>query len=114
MPSPLKPLLGLLIALLPAFARAADQPVNLPYTQQGNDGNAWMVHFYGYLQQQGNMPVYSNAGVMMLNGASTAGRMQRQAKLDGKTGELILDNLQVGTFNVTRRFQFNKDGPPPV
>jgi hypothetical protein len=108
MTAPRITLLLLLLCSLPLHA--ADQTVNLPYMSPDKDGNQWMVHFYGYLQQQGNMPVYSNTGVLMINGNSTSNRMpQRQAKIDGKTGELILENLQVGTINVTRRFQFNKD-----
>lgn len=100
----------LAVAFIPQFLFAADQTVNLPYMQPDKDGNQWMVHFYGYLQQQGNMPVYSSTGVLTLNGNSTTGRMpQRSAKIDGKTGELILENLPVGTFTVTRRFLFNKD-----
>ena len=105
-----KALFLLVVAALPQFLQAADQTVNLPYLQPDKDGNQWMVHFYGYLQQQGNMPVYSSTGVLTLNGNSTTGRMpQRSAKIDGKTGELVLENLPVGTFSVTRRFLFNKD-----
>ncbi|MEZ0264422.1 MAG: hypothetical protein ACAI43_06825 [Phycisphaerae bacterium] len=89
--------------------RAADQAVTLPYTQPDKDGNNWMVHYYGYLQQQGNMPVYSSTGVLTINGSSTSGRMQRTAKLDGKTGELVIENLPVGQTTVTRRFWFNKE-----
>src|SRR5215217_9119342 len=103
------PALCLLLLLSATPSRAADQLVNLPYTQAGTDGNSWMVHYYGYLQQQGNMPVYSSGGVLTLNGTSASNRMQRQGKIDGKTGELIIDNLVIGTFSVTRRFQFNKD-----
>src|SRR5436190_845046 len=88
---------------------AGDQTVNLPYTHPDKDGNQWYVHFYGYLQQQGQMPVYSNAGVLTVNGASTSGRMQRTAKIDGKTGELVLENLPMGQLTVTRRIQFNKE-----
>src|SRR4051794_5615425 len=91
--------LALIAVAAPAIrsrAAAADQVVNLPYTQPDKDGNQWLVHFYGYLQQQGQMPVYSNAGVLTVNGASTSGRMQRTAKLDGKTGELVLENLPMG------------------
>src|SRR4051794_9151831 len=109
MTAPLKAALATLLLFSPACALAADQSVTLPYTQPAADGNTWMVHFYGYLQQQGNMPVYSSTGVMPLNGIPAQGRMQRPAKLDGKTGELILDNLTIGTFSVPRRFQFNKD-----
>jgi len=100
-----------LLLLAAPFARAAgpDQSVTLPYTQPDKDGNQWMVHYYGYLQQQGNMPVYSSTGVLNINGSSTSGRMQRQAKLDGRTGELVMENLPVGAFTLTRRFQFNKE-----
>src|SRR5438552_19086822 len=103
-----KALALLAVALLPQFLLAADQTVSLPYTQPDKEGNQWMVHFYGYLQQQGNMPVYSSTGVLTINGNATTGRMpQRSAKIDGKTGELVLENLPVGTFTVTRRFLFN-------
>jgi hypothetical protein len=91
-------------------AGAADQIVTLPYQQADKDGNSWVVHFYGYLQQQGNMPVYSSAGVLTVNGNSMATpRMQRQAKLDGKTGELVLEAMPIATVSVTRRFLFNKE-----
>lgn len=107
---PTKALATLLLTLLASTLQAADQTVPLPYTSPDKDGNQWMVHFYGYLQQQGNMPVYSNAGVLTINGMNSSGRVvQRQAKIDGKTGELILENMQMGTVSVTRRFQFNKD-----
>jgi hypothetical protein len=108
----LLPLATLLLLLSTAASRAraaADQVVTLPYQQPDKDGNSWVVHNYGYLQQQGNMPVYSSTGVMMINGNSTSNRMQRQAKLDGKTGELVLEALPVGTVSVTRRFHFNKE-----
>jgi hypothetical protein len=99
-----------LTLLLATSLHAADQIVPLPYQSPDKDGNTWMVHFYGYLQQQGNMPVYSNAGVLTINGVNSAGRIvQRQGKIDGKTGELVLENMLLGTVNVTRRFQFNKD-----
>src|SRR3954464_5808853 len=102
--------LALTLFLAPAL-HAADQTVPLPYTSPDKDGNQWMVHFYGYLQQQGNMPVYSNAGVLTVNGmGSNAARVnQRQAKIDGETGGIVLENMQIGVVTVTRRFQFNKD-----
>jgi hypothetical protein len=105
-----KALITTLALFLAPFLHAADQIVPLPYQSPDKEGNTWMVHFYGYLQMQGNMPVYSNAGVLSVNGMNTAGRIvQRQGKIDGKTGELILENMQLGTVSVTRRFQFNKD-----
>ena len=99
-------LAALALAAAPAAAAGPDQAVTLPYTQPDRDGNQWMVHFYGYLQQQGNTPVYSSTGVLNINGNSTSGRMQRQAKLDGRTGELVIENLPVGTTSVTRRYWF--------
>src|SRR3954452_12162375 len=97
-----------LVAL--SAAAAGDQSVNLPYMQPDKDGNQWMVTYYGYLQQQGQMPVYSTTGVLSINGAPATGRVvQRQAKIDAKTGELVMENLQVGSVTLTRRFQFNKE-----
>jgi hypothetical protein len=92
-----------------AGARAADQTVNLPYVQPDKDGNQWMVHYTGYLQQQGQMPVYSSAGVLLVNGVSAQSRVQRTARVDGKTGELVIENLPAGTMVVTRRYSFNKE-----
>src|SRR5215216_5586152 len=97
------------VAVVGREAMAADQTVTLPYMQPDKDGNQWMVHYYGYLQQQGNTPVYSSAGVLMVNGTSTQGRMQRTGKIDGKTGELVIENLPAGVMTVTRRYQFNKE-----
>ena len=111
MPSTSRVLAAILLTFLLATpSHAADQIVPLPYQSPDKEGNTWMVHFYGYLQMQGNMPVYSNAGVLSVNGMNTAGRIvQRQGKIDGKTGELVLENMQMGTVSVTRRFQFNKE-----
>src|SRR5687768_5854421 len=104
------PIICTLLLAWAGLARGAgDQVVTLPYQQPDKDGNSWMVHYYGYLQQQGNAPVYSSAGVLTINGNSTTNRMQRQAKLDGRTGELVLEPAQVATVTLTRRFQFNKD-----
>lgn len=109
-PAPLSWLVLIALVLPLTPVRAADQTVNLPYMQPDKDGTQWMVNYYGYLQQQGNMPVYSNTGVLTVNGNASTGRMpQRTAKIDGKTGELLLENLAVGTFTLTRRYQFNKD-----
>ena len=112
--NPLGHLRSLVIcALLASWAAvasgAADQVVTLPYQQPDKDGNTWLVHYYGYLQQQGNMPVYSSAGVLTVNGVSTSSRMQRQAKIDGKTGELVLEATPVANVTLTRRFLFNKE-----
>jgi len=59
-----KALTLLIVAFFAPLSLGADQTVTLPYMQPDKDGNQWMVHFYGYLQQQGNMPVYSSTGVL--------------------------------------------------
>ena len=105
-------LLGLVVvAWTPADAlAAADSVVNLPYMQPDKDGNQWMVHFYGYLQQQGNMPVYSNAGVLTINGASSTGRVaSARRRSTARPASWSSRTCQIGGFTVTRRFQFNKD-----
>jgi len=87
----------LAVAFIPQFLFAADQTVTLPYTQPDKDGNQWMVHYYGYLQQQGNMPVYSQGAMLQINGQYPQAR-NNQARVDDKTGELIFDAMQALQF----------------
>src|SRR5437870_1022504 len=42
--------------------------VNLPYFVQDNKGNQWRVYQGGWLQQQGNMPLYSQGAQLTING----------------------------------------------
>ena len=41
--------------------------INLPYQVQDNQGTTWMIYGSGWLQQQGNMPVYSQAAILSIN-----------------------------------------------
>ena len=41
--------------------------VNLPYQVQDNQGTTWMLYGSGWLQQQGNMPVFSQAAILQIN-----------------------------------------------
>src|SRR5688500_16431266 len=66
--------------------------VNLPYTTQDSQGNQWLFYNYGQFQHQGNMPIYSQGGMLQINGAYPTVR-NNQAKIDEKTGEIIFENM---------------------
>ncbi len=102
--------LPILICGLIAFAApAGGQQVNLPYQVPDREGNMWYVHQQAYLQQQGNMPVYGQAGMLQINNANVQSRTQN-GKLDPVTGELILENMAAPNgLKLSRRFLFNKD-----
>src|SRR5947209_9407300 len=82
--------------------------VNLPYMTSDSQGNQWMVYQPGTLQMQGNMPVYSQAAQITING-NQPGMQHNVARLDDKNNELILENMVVGTLTLTRRMQFNAE-----
>ncbi len=80
--------------------------INLPYPQADNNGNQWMLCQGGFLQQQGNMPLYSQGGLIMANNQRVQ-QNNNQARTDDATGEIILDNLTVGQIQFTRRVKFD-------
>jgi hypothetical protein len=83
--------------------------VNLPYFVQDNKGNQWRVYQGGWLQQQGNMPLYSQGAQIMINGAQP-NMNNNQGRMDDKTGELVLENLQAQNgLVVTRRIFVDKE-----
>jgi hypothetical protein len=83
--------------------------VNLPYSVQDNKGNQWRVYQGGWLQQQGNMPLYSQGAQIMING-SQPNMNNNQGRIDQKTGELVLENLNAQNgLAVTRRIFIDKD-----
>ena len=85
--------------------------VNLPYMQQDASGNMWRIYQGGWLQQQGNMPLYSQGAMLMING-NQAQVNNNQARLDEKTGELVMENMQSAGFSATRRvFVDNRQRP---
>ncbi|HEX8911410.1 MAG TPA: hypothetical protein VF796_03550, partial [Humisphaera sp.] len=86
----------------------ADGAVNLPYMIGDGAGSQWRVYPSGYLQQQGNMPVYSQGAMAMVNGNQPQGA-GRGARMDAKTGELIIENMNAGGIAVTRRVAFDKE-----
>lgn len=80
--------------------------VNLPYTVADNMGNQWRIYQYGQLQQSGNMPLYSQGAMLHVNGNQPM--LQGRARMDDKTGELVLENMVTNGLSVTRRILFEK------
>lgn len=108
--------LCLALLSLAASPVLADQ-VQLPYQQADGNGNQWVVYYQGALQQQGNQPVFSQAGVITVNGRQPQ-QNQQTASLDANARELTLtfegrnNPAMAGAANVrhTRRLKFSEDG----
>jgi len=81
--------------------------INLPFAQSDSNGNQWMLCQGGYLQQQGNMPLFSQGAMIMSNNQGTQ-QNNNQAKVDENTGEVVIDNLVIGEMQFTRRVKFDQ------
>ena len=73
--------------------------VNLPYIISNDNGAVWRIYQGGWIQQQGNMPAYSQGAMLMINGQQ-AGQNSNQGKLDEKTGELVLSDVNANGLTV--------------
>lgn len=82
--------------------------VNLPYQVQDNQGTTWMLYGSGWLQQQGNTPMFSQAAVLHIN-QNQPTMTVNQAKLDPKTGEVIFENMPCMNTTITRRIKLDKE-----
>jgi hypothetical protein len=87
----------------------ANGMVNLPYLMNDNNGNNWRIYQGGWFQQNNNMPLYSQGGMLMINGQQVV-HNNNQARLDPKTGELLLENLNANGCSITRRILIEKAG----
>ncbi len=86
---------------------AAPGAVNLPYVVNDNTGNQWMIYQGGWMRQNGNMPLYSQAAMLMVNGNAVGSGVNTAAR-DAKTGEIVFENVPVqGNVTVTRRILVN-------
>jgi hypothetical protein len=107
----------MLLVLLLAIAGSTDAQVrraprrtggvNLPYTVGDGKGQSWIVYQPSTIQMQGNFPVYQQAATITIGGQQP--QMQTAPRMDDKTGELVMENLQVGGFVLTRRILFDTD-----
>lgn len=93
--------------IVPRAANAQGM-INLPYSVPDNTGNQWMIYPGGWFQQQGNQPIYSNAAMLLINGAQPQMR-NNLARIDPKTGELVFENMQMAGCVVTRRVLINRE-----
>src|SRR5450432_4651736 len=107
----LKFLAALSVMMIASGAMAArmvgSEVVNLPYTVNDNSGSQWMIYQGGWMRQQGNMPVYAQAGMLLINGAGIA-MNTNQARIDQKNGDLVFENLSAAGVTVTRRIHIDK------
>jgi hypothetical protein len=93
-------------------ARIMRQPggggqVNLPYSCSDGHGATWWISQPWTVNMQGQWPIYAQAGAVSINGINPNGN--NSARIDDKTGELIMENLPVGPLVFTRRIKFNAD-----
>ena len=87
---------------------AAGGMVNLPYMVNDNRGNNWRIYQGGWMQQQGNQPLYSQACQLTINGNSP-NMNNNQARLDDKTGEVVFENMNANGIMVTRRVLVDRE-----
>lgn len=88
-------------------AEGAGGSVTLPYLIGESGGNQWRVYQSGWLQQQGNAPLYSQGAMLLING-NQVNQGNNEGTLDQKTGELVIDGLNGNGFLLTRRILFNQ------
>lgn len=91
--------------------RGAAKTVPIPYQFSDNQGAQWMLYANGVLQNQGGNNVFGQLGQMQVNngGMGMTVRNGQTAKVDEKSGEIILENINVGGLQVTRRVLPNKE-----
>lgn len=82
--------------------------INLPYFVQDSRGNQWRVYQGGWVQQQGNQPLYSQGAQITING-NQPNNNNNQGRIDDKTGELVLENMNAQGLVVTRRIFIDKE-----
>jgi hypothetical protein len=86
-----------------------DGAIQLPYAQVDGTGNQWIVFPGGWIRQNpqpGMAPMYGQAETLMVNGTGTA-MNSNMARLDNKTGELIVSGINGGGCAITRRILIN-------
>ena len=88
-------------------AAAGPGMVNLPYVQQDNVGNNWQIYNGGWFRQNNNMPIYGQGAMIWINGQPVQ-QAGNQARLDPKTGEVIVDNMTANGCSIVRHIYIDK------
>lgn len=91
-----------------AIKPAAGGGTNLPYTFPGGGDLQWVVQPGGWIQHQGNLPVFAQAANVTVNGNGPQGNFNR-GTIDKQTGELICDGLQLGNVSLSRRVLLDRE-----
>jgi hypothetical protein len=82
-----------------------DGSVGLPFAQMDSAGNQWIIYPGGWIRQGGPQPVFAQAETLVVNGNGAA-LGSNMARMDGKTGELVIQGMNGGGCIVTRRIFF--------
>lgn len=82
--------------------------VNLPYVAADSTGGQWRVYPGGWLQQSGNMPLYSQGAMLIVNG-NQPNMNNNMARMDNETGEVVFENMNAAGVTVTRRVLIDKE-----
>lgn len=98
-----------------SLAAAKIQPggiVNLPYATPDGKTPAWTIQNGGWLQQRRVMnddSIYNQCGMLTIDGNGMA-QTNNQARVDPKTGEVVLESFQpINGIQISRRIEIRRD-----
>ncbi len=104
-----KKLLSLVAAAVLTGSIVFAETIQLPYQAADDNGNQWVVYYQGQLQQQGNQPVFSQAGMINVNGKQPQ-QQNQQANYDEKTKTVSMVFRPQNNLKHERQFRFSDDG----
>ncbi len=85
------------------------EQVQLPYQSADENGNQWVVSYNAQLQQQGNQPIFGQAGMVTVNGRQPQ-QVNQQANFDEKNKEITTVFRPNKSMSHERRVKFQEDG----
>lgn len=86
----------------------AQKSVSLPYTAADNSGNQWVVQQMGFINMQGNQPIFGQAGMIQVNGQSVRWR-ENQVQQDERSGEIIFGEANSANLSIQRRVHLDAE-----
>lgn len=92
---------------------ARGETVQLPYLAPDSAQAQWFVQQMGVLQQQGNQPVFSQAGMLTFNGQQPQ-RQSNTADFDEQRKTLTLGFMPINGIRLSRSFKFEENAPVRV